>query len=69
MPTQPTYQHTHPSQKEFALFNNQTDIVNAISIDKTKESKITKAKPCIKVIGGPSPITMREEAMVEGEKI
>ena len=37
-----------------------------LCVDKTKESKITKAKPCIKVIRCPSPITKREEA--KGEK-
>jgi hypothetical protein len=63
-----THINTHPSQKEFALIDNQTGIVNTIICrqNKRKQSKITKAKPCIKVIGGPSPITRREEAMVEG---
>ncbi len=36
-----------------------------LCVDKTKEIKITKANPCIKVIGGPSSITKREEAKGE----
>jgi hypothetical protein len=68
MPTQPTSTHTHLKKNLPYLIIRQVLSIPSC-IGKIEESKTTKAKPCIKVIGGPSPITRREEAMVEGEKI
>ena len=63
------HSHTLPSQKEFALFDNQIDIVNTIICrqNKRKQNNQSKAMRLVKVMGDPSPLIVREEAM-GGEK-
>jgi adenylosuccinate synthase len=53
MSTQPTCKHP-PSQKEFALFDNQTDIVNTVIYRQNKRKQNNQIKATHHGIGGHS---------------